>query len=251
MLYFDTAPAIEMLSDADCGKLFKAMLRYAMSGELPAFSGLLGMAWTFIQPKIDADGRRFCNSVAQKRYAVYVREQKRSGADYMSFEEFKLSSGDIENYRPINPIIEENSSMEFDNPIPIPTPTPTPIPTSKVEKRQRDFSPPSVEEVKAYCSERHNGIDAQRFHDFYSANGWVQGRGKPVKDWRACVRTWEGKDDAQQTAAPQTSTTDAIKARREREQAATHTADELIEWPQRSGLYCLRSQVEEVGNGRA
>jgi hypothetical protein len=27
--------------------------------------------------------------------------------------------------------------------------------------------------------------------DFYAANGWVQGKGKPIKDWRAAVRTWE------------------------------------------------------------
>lgn len=53
------------------------------------------------------------------------------------------------------------------------------------------FQPPTVEEVKAYCEERKNGIDPERFHDYYTANGWVQGKGKPIKDWKACVRTWE------------------------------------------------------------
>lgn len=59
------------------------------------------------------------------------------------------------------------------------------------QKRKR-FIPPTVEEVAQYCKERANGIDAQKFVDYYTANGWVQGRqGKPVKDWKACVRTWE------------------------------------------------------------
>lgn len=54
------------------------------------------------------------------------------------------------------------------------------------------FIPPTVEEVDAYCRERENGIDAQEFVDFYTANGWVQGKqSKPIKDWQACVRTWE------------------------------------------------------------
>lgn len=53
------------------------------------------------------------------------------------------------------------------------------------------FIPPSIDEVKSYCTERGNSIDAQRFVDFYDANGWVQGRGKPIKDWKAAVRTWE------------------------------------------------------------
>ena len=62
--------------------------------------------------------------------------------------------------------------------------------TDKPPTRTR-FIPPSLEEVSAYCRERANGIDAQRFLDFYSANGWVQGRGKPIRDWKAAVRTWE------------------------------------------------------------
>lgn len=57
-------------------------------------------------------------------------------------------------------------------------------------KRPR-FIPPTVEEVAAYCRERGNNIDANEFIDHYTANGWVQGKGKPIKDWRACVRTWE------------------------------------------------------------
>lgn len=58
------------------------------------------------------------------------------------------------------------------------------------------FSPPSVEEVRAYCAERGNTVDAERFCDYYAANGWVQGRGKPIKDWRASVRTWERRSDS-------------------------------------------------------
>lgn len=65
--------------------------------------------------------------------------------------------------------------------------------TAPAEKRNL-FVPPSVDEVRAYCQERGNHIDPQRFVDFYTANGWTQGRGKPIKDWRAAVRTWEGRD---------------------------------------------------------
>lgn len=53
------------------------------------------------------------------------------------------------------------------------------------------FSPPKLEEVQAYCRERRNCVDAQRFVDYYTANGWTQGRGKPIRDWQAAVRTWE------------------------------------------------------------
>lgn len=58
----------------------------------------------------------------------------------------------------------------------------------------RRFTPPTLEEVQAYCSERRNAVDAQRFFDYYTANGWTQGRGKPIKDWRAAVRLWEKQE---------------------------------------------------------
>ena len=54
---------------------------------------------------------------------------------------------------------------------------------------------PTVDEVREYCRQRGNNVDPQRFVDFYTANGWVQGRGKPIKDWRAAVRTWERNDN--------------------------------------------------------
>lgn len=58
---------------------------------------------------------------------------------------------------------------------------------------------PTLDEVKEYCAERGNMVDAQRFFDFYEANGWCQGRGKPIRDWRAAVRTWERSNNTYTT----------------------------------------------------
>lgn len=63
---------------------------------------------------------------------------------------------------------------------------------SVVEKRKR-FSPPTVEEVAAYCDERGNNIDPQHFVDYYSARGWMIGKNH-MKDWKAAIRTWEKSD---------------------------------------------------------
>lgn len=54
----------------------------------------------------------------------------------------------------------------------------------------RRFTPPTVEEVTAYCHERGNNVNAQRLVDFYEASGWMRGK-SPIRDWKACVRTWE------------------------------------------------------------
>ena len=58
------------------------------------------------------------------------------------------------------------------------------------------FIPPSVEDVTAYCRERSNNVDPQRFVDYYTAAGWKRGN-TAIRDWRACVRTWEKRDSNQ------------------------------------------------------
>ena len=64
--------------------------------------------------------------------------------------------------------------------------------TQKSEKKER-FKAPTVEEVQEYCTERGNNIDAQHFIDYYSARGWMLGKNH-IKDWKACIRTWERND---------------------------------------------------------
>lgn len=56
------------------------------------------------------------------------------------------------------------------------------------------FKKPTLEEIIAYCKERNNNVDPQRFYDFYESKGWRVGN-QPMKDWKACVRTWEGRDN--------------------------------------------------------
>lgn len=55
------------------------------------------------------------------------------------------------------------------------------------------FHPPTIEEVQAYCTARGNDLDPARFIDFYASKGWLVGKAK-MKDWKACVRTWESRN---------------------------------------------------------
>jgi len=52
------------------------------------------------------------------------------------------------------------------------------------------FTPPTLDQVKDYCKERNNSVDAIKWFNFYEAKGWMVGKNK-MKDWKAAVRTWE------------------------------------------------------------
>lgn len=65
---------------------------------------------------------------------------------------------------------------------------------SSAKGTTRKFTPPTYEEVKAYCDERKNGIDPQHFIDYYQARGWVLSNGKKMVDFKAAIRTWEQRN---------------------------------------------------------
>jgi hypothetical protein len=66
----------------------------------------------------------------------------------------------------------------------------------EINKEEKRFKTPTFEQVAEYCKERNNKVDAQRFIDFYESKGWMIGKSK-MKDWKACVRTWEKEDNKQ------------------------------------------------------
>ena len=77
------------------------------------------------------------------------------------------------------------------------TDTDTDTDTEKGQKKgakAKRFRPPTAEEVAAYCEERGNTVNPEKFVNHYEANGWMRGKTK-LKDWKAAVRTWEQNED--------------------------------------------------------
>lgn len=67
--------------------------------------------------------------------------------------------------------------------------------------QQKRFQKPLLAEIKAYCIERGNNVDAEKFYAYYESNGWKVGR-NPMRDWRAAVRTWEKQDSKRANTTP-------------------------------------------------
>jgi hypothetical protein len=89
---------------------------------------------------------------------------------------FNNLEGQKDTYSPLSPHLFPTISPT--------TKDPNPNPNKKA------FVPPSVEEVTEYCLSRENKVSPHKWHDFYSAKGWMVGKNK-MKDWQAAVRTWE------------------------------------------------------------
>lgn len=181
MFYFDVRPCIKRLSIEEKGRLFEAILDYGEFGNIPDLDGALGVAWDFIQPKLDRDSGRYDKQVEQKQYAVYVREVKKNGGAPVSFDDWKaaivtngnrLISGDTGRY----PTTTPNPNLQ---PQPATSSSTDIIKGADKPPSRPRFSPPTVDEVKAYCAEKGYDIDPDRFVDYYTSNGWRVGSRTP------------------------------------------------------------------------
>lgn len=170
---------VGVLKDDEIGRLFMMMLEYADTGcEPEEFIGNEAFIWQVAKRDIDMVANRDETN----------RENGKKGGRPPKTEENRTET----------PVIEENRTE------PVKEKKRNEIKGNEEERESKEkplkrFSPPSVEEVKAYCTERNNGVDAQTFVDFYAAKGWKVGN-TPMKDWKACVRTWEQRDNSPRAA---------------------------------------------------
>ena len=86
MVYFDSAPAFERLSDVDAGKLIKAVFSYASTGALMPLDGMTAMAFDLLRPRLDRDAEKYEQTIQRRRYGGYSKACRERGEDPLDYE---------------------------------------------------------------------------------------------------------------------------------------------------------------------
>ena len=181
-VYLDYSKAVNKLSDAEAGQLFKALLEYADSGQDPKLEGSLYAVFAIMQNQLDRDTEKYvqkCERLRQNgsKGGRPVRDKEPNG------NQEKPNGYSLEPKKPdtdtvTDTVTDSNIGSIADKPPSL-----------------HRFTPPTVEEVRAYCTEKGYTVDPKRFVDYYTSNGWRVGK-NPMKDWKAAVRTWNGKEQS-------------------------------------------------------
>ena len=164
-------------------EVYEAVCKYALLGELPELSPVAKAMFTVMRPVMDAASARYEASVANGKKGG---RPKKENLEKPSHNLKGFETGNLEKPSPnlnVNVNDNDNVNVNVNDNVKV-----TEIRAAKPPRTR--FTPPSIEEVRAYCHERGNGVDAERFIDYYNANGWRVGK-NAMKDWRAAVRTWE------------------------------------------------------------
>lgn len=218
--------ALSCLDDDVRLKCYDAVISYALSGNEPTLDGVPKAVFALIKPQIDANNERYVNGCKGAEYG------KRGG-------------------RPLkNPIgvIDENPIGVFDE-----NPKETPNENEnenvndnenvKEKKKATKFVKPTLEEIRAYCQERNNGVDPERFFDFYESKGWKVGN-QGMKDWKAAVRTWEQRDKKE---GRKDGNKEGVRSSPESMNMSKEIYDKIHSFPERNIDYATL-QKEVLGN---
>ena len=167
VIYRSLREATKQLDLETRAKVYDAVMDYAFDGTEPDETGVVLAMFLMIKPIIDLNNQRYENGCKGGRPKNQTETKTKPKNNQ---KETNPEPNDNDNVN-VNVNEKENILKE------------------KVAKAPT-FKKPTFEEVKAYCQERNNGVDAEKWIDHYTANGWKVGK-NPMRDWKATVRTWE------------------------------------------------------------
>lgn len=166
-VFTDFVADMKELGYAERGRLFTAMLEYAETGEEPALPGNERFVWGTAKKNIDNQRTSYDHRCEVNKANGSEPKRKQANAS--------------------DSLQEKDKEQEKEKEIP--------TKVGKKKKYARTFRPPTVEEVRAYCEQRHNNVDPEYFVAYYGSQNWIKANGEPVHDWKLTVITWE-KDKA-------------------------------------------------------
>ena len=163
-IFFEWLDVTQDLTAEEKGNLIDAVVSYASGREYEhLLCGACRIAFRFLKGQVDrnaaiSDVRRQARQGKTQQATTNDNKTQQTGSNFPKEKEKEKEK-------------DKDKNMNGDPP--------------------RRFTPPTTAEVAQYCAERKNGIDPAYFVDYYTVRGWTLSNGKKVKDWRACVRTWE------------------------------------------------------------
>ena len=171
ILYCDQQGVFNMLPDEQAGKLIKHIFAYVNDEDPEADELLLSIAFESIKTQLKRD---------LKKYENYIDKQKENGK---------------KGGRPkTQPFLDETQKTQafFSKPKKADNVNVNDIVIEKenIKEKAARFTPPTLDELKAYMKQQGMEDLTERFYDFYQAKGWMVGKNK-MKDWKAAVRTWK------------------------------------------------------------
>lgn len=167
----------ELLTGDEVKNIMLAMCQYAEELTVPGLSDREMLVFSMIKREMDYD---------REKYEEVCEKRREAGAKGGKAKQTKAKQANA-NFAKQTESKQAEYESEYDTDI-------KEKPPIGGKKKSSRFSPPSLDEIKAYFDTKGFKSSYEEFNDHYKANGWIQNRGKPITDWQAAARQWERRE---------------------------------------------------------
>lgn len=208
-------------------KFYDAMTDYVFKGIEPddiVVSALIAA----IKPSLDVEDKRGGFREGAGRKSKIIKNNQKNQIDYFEKTENQNKSNEIKVNQKENlidfeneqktkektpPHPQENKNKNIYNPLSLTTFVP-PLPEKStpddsgmmdIEEliaatpTKKRFVPPKLDDINAYIAEKGLIVNGQVFLDYFTAGDWKDSEGKPVKNWKQKLITWDERDRRKRT----------------------------------------------------
>jgi hypothetical protein len=199
-IFFDWLEVTQDLTPDEKGNLIDAVVAYASGKDFEhLLVGGVKIAFRFLKGQVD---RNNAISEARSNARTNKPEQNETSDNKPEQNESNLPK-------------EKEKEKEKENK------------NDKEKKSRTKFTPPTVEEVAAYCRERNNGIDPEYFCAYYAKQDWFLANGRKMTDWKMAVVTWEKKE--KHSTQPKAQPTKTVVAQQYDQRSYDDVSREIME----------------------
>lgn len=191
LIYKSFYEPIKSMSNENLGALFRSIFEYQLEKK-HCNNADVKMAFDFFVNQFRLDDEKYQKTCEARKMAGSEGGKKRvANQANATFAKQSQANQAVNVNDTVNVNVNDNVNVNVIKGDARGTDKSSPIPP---KLKTTKFVKPSTEEITAYCHERNNNVDANKFYDYYESNGWHVGK-NPMKDWKAAIRTWERKEN--------------------------------------------------------
>ena len=185
--------ALKGLDIKDKVEVYEAIMSKIFDGVDKELSPVARMAMNFISPQIERDIERY-NSICEQRKLYGSKGGiAKASKSYQKLPKGSKSKQKVASVADNDNNISSSTNVESDNDIIEKEVKDKSFPS---KKKNKEFIPPTLNEVEAYVKEKGYHFSAKAFFDYYEADDWHYGKGNnrtKITNWKRCCATWEGR----------------------------------------------------------
>lgn len=173
VLYGSWAPMVKAMTDEAAGQLLKACFALSAGEAFEITDQTAAVIFETVKATMKADKEKYNEVSKKRREAALAGKCKQMQANAPKSSDLLYESDSVS-------VLKEREKREKKE-------------KEKPASRRGTFAKPTLDDVRAYALKAGLTLDADRFVDYYTANGWRVGRA-PMKDWQAAARNWAKRE---------------------------------------------------------